>query len=246
MSSVSQSVVRTIRVFETFERDRKALTAQDIAHAIGAPRSSCAALLKTLCDQGMLGVDRRTNSYFPTARFAALGAWISDGSIFPQALMTLLETLKDLTGETVTLAAYQDLMIELVQVEKSDNAISFTAEKGQKFSVWGTGVGTAYLSTLEAQQIRALYRRAENRRQIDTGRHPLEAILQAADTARRQGFTIAVGAVFPDATAISAPVGLAVNMRPLIISITGPTSRVEPNFTLFGKLLVKEIAGLTP
>lgn len=244
MSSISSSVLRAFKLFELFEKHRKPMTAQELANGIGAPRSSCAALLKALADLGMLGMDRRTNSYFPTARFAELGSWIADGSLFPASVLELLETLRDVTGETVTLASYQDLMIELVQVEKSDQAISFTAEVGQRFSVWGTGVGTAYLSTLDALQIRALYKRAENRKMVDPETQPLEALLSHASQCRDRGYYIAVGAVFPDATAISATVGPAVSARPLIVSITGPSDRMRPNFEKFGDLLASELSKL--
>ncbi len=244
MPSISSSVLRTFKLFEMFEKHRKPMTAIELANGIGAPRSSCAALLKALADLGMLGMDRRTNSYFPTARFAELGSWIADGSLFPASVLELLETLRDVTGETVTLVSYQDLMIELVQVEKSDQAISFTAEVGQRFSVWGTGVGTAYLSTLNTLQIRALYRRAENRKLVDPTIQPIETVLAHASQCRDRGYYIAVGAVFPDATAISAPVSSSISARPLVISITGPSERMRPNFEKFGNMLVSELNAL--
>ena len=244
MSSTSQSVGRTIALFEAFARERRALTAVEIATLIDAPRSSCAALLKTLADLDMISLDRRTSSYFPTARFAEMGSWITDGSLYPPALLNLLKMLKSVTGETVTLAAYQDLSMELVQVERSDQAISFTAEKGQIFPIWGTGVGTAYLSTLDAPQIRALYRRAEDRKLIDSKAMPIETVLAQVDHARREGYHVAEAAVFPDATAVSAAAGIQVAMRELVISITGPTTRVRGKYELYGRMLNSEAARL--
>lgn len=245
MSSISQSVGRALRVFEAFAAEKRPLSAGEIASFIAAPRSSCAALLKALCDEDMISIDRRTSSYFPTARFAELGAWIANGSIYPPELLELMSALREETGETVTLAAYNDLLMELVRVERSAQAISFTAEKGQKFPIWGTGVGTAYLTLLDNSQIRALYRRSEARRQIDGRTPPLDDVLQIVAKARADGFAVAEGAVFQDASAVSAPLGIEINMRQLVVSITGPTNRMSANYGQYGERLIQMISGLS-
>jgi DNA-binding IclR family transcriptional regulator len=241
MSSTSQSVGRTIELFAGFARERRALSASEIAAIIAAPRSSCAALLKTLVDLDMVSVDRRTATYFPTARFAQLGAWISDGSIYPAKILEIMHELCAVTGETITLATSNDLMIELVQVERSEQAISFAAEKGQKFSLWGTGVGTAYLASLDNAQIRSLHRRCETRKLVPNHAPPIEDILNAAAAARRKGYTVAEGAVFADASAIAAPTPLKVNGRPLVVSIAGPTTRMKRRYDALGALLVERL-----
>lgn len=242
MSSTSQSVGRTIELFAGFAREKRALSASEIAGIIDAPRSSCAALLKTLVDLDMVSVDRRTATYFPTARFAELGAWISDGSIYPPRILEIMHELRAVTGETITLATSNDLMIELVQVERSEQAISFAAEKGQKFSLWGTGVGTAYLASLDAAQIRALHRRCETRKLVPKQAPPIEEILGAVAEVKRNGFTIAEGAVFADASAIAAPAPVKVNGRPLVVSIAGPTARMKSRYAALGALLVEKLA----
>jgi len=245
MAAVSQSVERAFKVFEVFKEQRRALTALDIIQHINAPRSSAAALLKTLVDLELLSIDRRTTTYFPTAKFAMLGTWLDDGSLFPKALLETLEVLRDKTGETVTLAANQDLHMELVQVVSSGQAISFRAEKGQTFPLFGTGVGTAYLSTLDTQQIKNLYRRAKDRKVMLPNTPTLDAVLHSVELCVEQGFHIAEGAVFKDATAISKATGINVAARPLIVSVTGPTERMKQRFDDISALLIAELSQLT-
>lgn len=244
MAAVSQSVDRAFQIFEVFKRERRALSALDIMQQINAPRSSAAALLKTLVDLEFLSIDRRTATYFPTAKFATLGAWLDDGSLFPVALLDALEFLRDQTGETVTLAAYQDLHMELVQVVSSGQAISFRAEKGQTFPLFGTGVGTAFLSTLDIPQIKNLYRRAQDRKLITAQTPPLETLLSDVQKCLSQNFFVAEGAVFKDATAISSATGMDVAARPLIVSITGPTARMKPQFTNIGQMLASVLSSI--
>lgn len=243
MSSTSQSVGRTIKLFQAFARERRALASQEIASAIDAPRSSCAALLKTLADLGMISIDRRTATYFPTARFAELGAWIADGSIYPHELLDLLKRLAVATGETVTLGAYNDLEVELVRVERSEQAISFSADRGQKLPLWGSGVGTAYLSRLDNSQIRTLYRRCADRRMIGPMTPHLEDVIEAVEAARRRGYAVAEGAVFPDASAVSVATDIEANMRPLVVSVAGPTIRMKPHFAKIGGMIADMLRG---
>jgi len=246
MSSTSQSVARAFKLFEVFAKLQRPLASQELAALVGAPRSSAAALLKTLCDLGLLRIDRRTATYFPTARFAELGAWLADGVIYPPELLDGLKQLCAATGETVTLGTFNDLQIELVRVERSDQAISFTAEPGQKLPLWGSGVGTAYLSALQTPQIRSLYRRATKRRLLGPRAPALGQILSAVKSARSTGWAIAEGAVFPDASAISVPTSAAANTRTLVVSVVGPTIRMKPHFDTIGRKIVAVFGSHAP
>lgn len=243
MSSTSQSVGRAFRLFEAFANERRPMASHEIAALIGAPRSSAAALLKTLCDLNMLRIDRRTATYFPTARFAELGVWISDGAIYPPELLDGLKQLCSATGETVTLGTFNDLQIELVRVERSEQAISFTAEPGQKLPLWGSGVGTAFLSSLQASQIRSLYRRSAKRGLLGPRMPALSLVLAAVDTARSKGWAIAEGAVFPDASAVSMPTSAVANTRTLVVSVVGPTIRMKPHFDDIGQKILVMLHG---
>lgn len=205
------------------------------------PRSSCAALLKTLFELNMVSTDRRKSSYFPTAKFAELGGWLSAENLYPESLLLALQTLAEETGETITLAAYNDLMLELVHVKKSRQAISFSAERGQKFPVWRTALGTAFLANRDNSQIKTLYRRAVDRRQILENEFTVEEILWEVDRARELGYAFARGIVYPDGSAIARNTGLENNGRQLIVAVAGPTHRLETKVRDIGHLLIETI-----
>ena len=241
MSSTSQSVNRAIELFRLFAEQKRALSAIEIANMIKAPRSSCSALLKTLSDLNMISIDRRTSSYLPTAEFAELGAWLSSRALYPDELLTCLDAVAEATNETVTLSAYQDLWLELVHVNRSRQAISFAAERGQRFPVWGSAVGTAYLSGLDTPKIRSLYRRAEDKRLIDPRMHHLDEILHKVEAACELGYAAVEGGVFPDAAAVAVRTGYENNGRALIAAIAGPTSRMKNRYEAYGRLLIESI-----
>ncbi|MEM1104175.1 MAG: helix-turn-helix domain-containing protein [Pseudomonadota bacterium] len=245
MASTSQSVRRAFEVFKLFASERRSLSTIEIAESLGAPRSSCAALLKTLFDLNLLSMDRRASRYFPTAEFAELGAWLNADELYPPNLLSSLEALSAETGETVTLAAYNDLMIELVDVFSSRQAISFSAEKGQRFAVWRSALGTAYLTRLDTAQIRALYKRSLDRRVIANDEIDIENVIETVSQARRAGYAFAKGVVFPDASAMACDTGLDNNGRPLIFAIAGPTERMERNEDAFSRRLLDAATGFT-
>lgn len=241
MPSTSQSVRRAFEVFRLFAKEQRSLSTIEISESLSAPRSSCAALLKTLFDMNLLSMDRRASRYFPTAEFAELGAWLNAEKLYSASLLSGLERLAEKTGETVTLAAYNDLMLELVAVFSSRQAISFSAEKGQKFPIWRSALGTAYLTRLDPPQIRSLYKRSLDRNIVSEKDVDIEDVLRSVSMAKSAGYAFAKGAVFPDASAMALDTGIDNNGRPLIAAIAGPTGRMEENEHRFGEHLVKEL-----
>ena len=145
MSEGARSVVRTVSLFEEFARARRALTSSEIVERLGAPRSSVADLLHTLVDEGVLAMDRRRATYLPTAKFAKLGAWLIDSWRSNHTLLDALERLALDTGETTSFAAPSDLEMEIVHAINKPGGIRWTAEVGQRYTVFGSAVGAAHL-----------------------------------------------------------------------------------------------------
>ncbi len=241
MPSTSQSVNRTFALYQYFAEEQRALTAQDIADYLHIPKSSCTALLKTLSDLDMLSLDRRTTTYIPTASFAQLGAWLTDESVYPQDLLDAMDHLARVTEETITLSVYNDLQLELVRVQESPQAISFSATPGQKFTVWGSALGIAYLSKQSTQQVRALHKRVTERGFIEPGMPSLEDVLAAVATAKKAGYAVIEAAVYPDAAAIAVHTEFEIHRRPLMLAVAGPTQRLRPNIEAYGSLLCSKV-----
>jgi DNA-binding IclR family transcriptional regulator len=240
--SISQSVARMISVFELFERERRPLTSADIGAALTVPRSSLGALLRTLVDLSVLALDRRSATYLPTAHFARLGAWLTESVAQDPRIYDLLKHIQAATGETVTLACPTDLCMELVHVERGNQIISFIADRGQRFSFWGTALGTAYLGTLPPSAIAPLYERCVRAGGEMAPRVPLRDITQIVASTRRSGFAEAFGAVFPDASAVSVALPEGIGIRRSVLSVAGPTDRIRQKESMLVALLKAEVA----
>jgi len=242
--SVSQSVVRLVKVLELFEREQKPLSSGYIGESIGAPRSSIAALLRSMVDMSILAFERRTMTYLPTARFGRLAAWLNDRMTVAPAVLDAAKRMQAATFETATLASVTGLWAELFAVERSTLPISFNIEPGAKVRLWGSAVGTAYLTTLPNPSIKALYDRCMTAPEGFAPTEPLEKVLRLVSDARRQGYAYASGGFVAEASAMSVPVPTELAVRPTLLTVAGPTHRMKQKQDMIATALLAEVETL--
>jgi IclR family transcriptional regulator, KDG regulon repressor len=223
---VSRSVTRLIQVLEVFERERRPLTSAQISAALDGPRSSIAALLKEMVELSALAHDRRTTTYFPSARFARLTGWLASSFIANQAVLEFLEILQERIVETALVAMPIEQEMEVVHIVRGSRSISYWTEPGRRYPIIGSAGGTAYLSTVPKTAIQTLFARAQRSGQI-AGGIDLETLLKRVAQAGRDGYSVAFGAVDSDVAAICAPLPEKVGPKPLVLSISGPIERLR-------------------
>ncbi|MCC7083303.1 MAG: helix-turn-helix domain-containing protein [Burkholderiales bacterium] len=224
----ARSVVRTVSLFEEFSRARRALTSSEIVERLRAPRSSVADLLRTLVHEGVLTMDRRRATYLPTSKFARLGDWLIDGWRSNHMLLDALERLSLDTNETTSFAAPNDLEMEIVHASNVRGGIRWTADVGQRYTLFGSAVGAAHLATLPGTTIRSMYARAQR---LPPERGPiasLPVVLACVQQARKDGYAYAVGALHKEVAALGAMIPVDAGPRALYVAIGGPRDRFEP------------------
>lgn len=226
MSDLTLSLQRLSALLELFARERRPLSSAAIGTALAAPRSSVAALLKALVQMGWLAHDRRAATYLPTAKFATLGGWVLDEALLSPALLEAVQQLQVATGETVSISAPADLGLEVLHVAGPDVGIRLVIQVGGRLALWGTAIGTAYLTTVADPTIRSMYRRTEA-----SGAPPRVSLRAAMLVVRRArengGMAFAESAVVPDVAAVSAPLPEGVAPRTLVVSVGGPVNRMR-------------------
>ncbi len=226
MPDLTLSLQRLSALLELFARERRPLSSAAICADLDAPRSSVAALLKALVQLGWLAHDRRAATYLPTAKFSTLGAWVLEGRLLPRSLLDAAQELQAATGETVSLSTPADLGLEVAHVIGPDVGIRLVIRVGVRLALWGTAIGTAYLTTLADPTIRSMYRRSEGGG--DPPRASLRSVMAAVRRARDNGgLAFAESAVVPDVAAVSAPLPEGVAPRTLVVSVGGPATRMR-------------------
>ncbi len=225
-ASVSQSVERAVQILTLFEAERRPLSRLFIADTLDAPRSSVAALLQGLTELDILSLDRRTQTYFPTARLGRLAGWVDQVFSVDAPVLDLLKRLQEATLETVTLAVPLSQALEVIRVEPGQHPVSYVATIGQMVPLWASAVGNAYLSTEPDKAIAELHRRDRDKASEWPAPAPLDIIMEAVRKTRRDGYSLYIGSVASDAATIAAPLPRRGGLRAMAVAMSGPTSRI--------------------
>lgn len=228
-AGVVKSAGRAFEVLELFRVERRQLTAAEIGQALGYPKSSTNALLKSLASLGYLVLHPRTLRYFPSLSVTRLGDWIPAAVLAAGDAFAIIAEVHAATQETVTLTVQNDLSVNFLKVIPGTFPISLSMTEGFVAPLFSTAVGTAILTQLPDEEIAALAARANARARRRTEKVDLEAVLRTVREARQRGFAVLYDAVFPDTGAIAVPFPSRVEGFPMAIGVGGLRDRMRRN-----------------
>lgn len=239
-----KSAARAFEIVEAFRSERKRLTAAQLGAMLNYPRSSLSVLLKSLVAQGYLSYAEHEQSYFPTLKLTHLGEWVPGALFGASEALSLLADLRTRTRETVTLTMAAGLHMRLLTALTGTHPIGLQLDEGTLFPIFGSGVGTAWLSTLGDEAIAGLHQRA--RAAAARGRVPdLAGVLAAVAIVRRNGYCAMHDAVVPDAGAIAMPFSAPDYGEALVVAVAGLSHRVRANEETIARDLKRYIAAMT-
>ncbi|MDE2403322.1 MAG: helix-turn-helix domain-containing protein [Sphingomonadales bacterium] len=177
--SLSRSATRALDVLELFGEIRLPLRAVEIARRLSLHPSTANQLLKTMVDSGHLLFDARAKSYLPSPRLGEFARWLALSWPGGAGLRPLLREIQQATGAVVTITTANDLFMQVI-----DHACppGRDPERGLGVSVFGSAIGSAWLSTIDDAEIARLADRAR----LPADRLP--RILADVAAIRRDGF----------------------------------------------------------
>ena len=137
--SLSRSATRALDVLEYFGVVCRPLRAVEIAHALGLHASTTDQLLKTMVDSAHLVFEARTKLYHPSPRLIRFGGWLADSYFGDDRIRHMMEAIQAGSGETVTLAAQNDLFMQVIDTLQPGG--SPAVMRGIKVPLFGLGPG---------------------------------------------------------------------------------------------------------
>lgn len=155
--SMSRSATRALDVLEAFGAARRPLRAIEIARLLGLTPSTANQLLKTMADSAHLLFDARTKTYQPSPRLAAIASWIAETYGLDSRISDLVRDVQARTGFVATVTTQSDLFMQVIDLCGAEGA---GGERGLKISLFGSAIGSAFLSTLDDGEVRRLAARA--------------------------------------------------------------------------------------
>lgn len=213
--SLSRSATRALDVLEFFAEARRPLRAVEVARRLGMTPSTTNQLLKTMVDSAHLVFDARLKTYLPSPRLYDFGAWLVDTYGVGGRLRELLTDIQSRTGMVVTVTTPNDLFMQVIDQASPEGR---APERGLQVDLFGTAIGSAYLSMLDDTEVLRLGDRAR------IARAEMPLILAQVDRIRNDGYAdgaSADGAMW----SIAMPLhGLHV---PAVLGLAGPAAAVQ-------------------
>lgn len=155
--SRSQSATRALDVLELFGEAGRPLRAIEIVNALAMNRSTANQLLKTMVDSSHLVFDARAKTYTPSPRLARFSAWLVNvygpGDRFDE----LVRDIQARTGLFVTVCIPNDLFMQVMEARSPHG---LPTQRGLRISPFDSVIGSAYLSTLDKEELARLADRA--------------------------------------------------------------------------------------
>jgi DNA-binding IclR family transcriptional regulator len=224
-------VARTLDVIELFAQARRPLPLTELAQGLGAPMSSCLALVRTLVARGYLYEVRRRGGYYPTARLQALSALIQTGDPWLEQVRPHLLALRDAANETVMLGKIQDGAVVFLDVVESMQPVHYAARPGERRPLHTSAVAKAILARMTPAERDGVLAAADFRRYTEHTLATRDALCAEVERVQVQGWAANVGESVEDLTGLAVALDLGGEWYALCMA--GPTPRVwaqrEPN-----------------
>jgi len=189
-SNIVKSTGRAFAIFEAFEQHRRPVSLGEIASELQYPKSSAAALLKSMVSIGYLSYARSTRTYFPTTRINTLGRWIPQQLAADGIDLRLMHKLRDTTGAAVVLGGQSDFYIQYLHVlDTTPPCVS--ARVGTLRFLTSSGTGIALLSHATSAEVTRIVRATNH--SLVRQRRPLldvSSLMPIIRRTRRYGYVL--------------------------------------------------------
>jgi IclR family transcriptional regulator, acetate operon repressor len=233
---MSKIVGRTLDFLEIFADQKRPLSASEIARLLGIPASSCHDVLQALQERGYLYELSPRGGYYPTLRIYEIARTIADHD--PVVLRTdvLLRSLRDTVDESVLLSKVNGLQASYLMAFEPSHPLRFLAKVGENVrSLHATSAGKALLANLSSRELDA-YLKANSLAAL-TARTitSKSALREALTTGNKLGWFLNREESQEGVTTLSAR--FLWTSAVYIVTIAGPTARVEPKVEKAAELL---------
>lgn len=215
-SRTIKSAHRVLEILEYFDQDRRFATVMDMSRTLNYPQSSTSELLRCLTQLGYLHYNRVRRTYSPTTRVALLGAWVKPSLFRGGPVLSAIDDLAKITGETVILSTSSNYMLQHLHVIHGNDEHAIDAHAGDELPILHSPQGRLLLSSYRNESIRSAVHRL-NADEQDLSRHVRVAeLLSEFATLRERSWVIDQNS---DIGCIAVLLPLGRNMDRLTVSI---------------------------
>lgn len=221
-----KSAARTLEILELFHEMRTPLRLTYIFEKLAYPQSSTTTLLKSMVVLGYLNYDRRSRTYFPTPRVAALGDWVNHHLFGAGDLLALMDTVFVQTDETVVISSQNDIFIQHIRVLQPSHEHKAPPAEGAMRLLPHSAAGLVLMSRMSAKALDKLCRHINAYEPDRAKRVEIESLQEQLQWVRREGYSLLAAFPIPEAAGIAMPLPRAPHGIPLTLGVGGLNSRI--------------------
>ncbi|MFC0302868.1 helix-turn-helix domain-containing protein [Sphingomonas sp. C8-2] len=224
-SRTIKSAHRVLEILEYFDQDRRHATVMDMSRTLSYPQSSTSELLRCLTRLGYLHYNRFRRTYSPTARVALLGAWVKPALFRGGPVLSAIDRVADLVGETVILSTASNYVVQHLHVIHGQEEDAIDAHVGDTLPLLHSPQGKLLLSSYQNDHIRSAVHRL-NAEESDASRHVrLADVMEEMAALREKGWLVTDQADGSGCIAVLLPARRG--MDRLVISVLASREVIE-------------------
>jgi len=243
-----QSVTRVIRILEALCANPKPMSLAELSRALDAPKSSLAALLRGLAEEGF--VVASDGAWRLGAGAFGLGSALLEGRRRFQTSDLVREGMRRLaerSGETVLFAVPDEDGETMTYVDaiESPKAVRFAVSIGDRRPLYATAGGRALLAAGSDEALRGYLDRLRPEKHTEQTEVAKKRLLEAVMAARATGIAQTVDQMAEGVTGTAAALhGAAGNAIGALI-VAAPSARLQDRLPVLAKLVREEAAAIS-
>ncbi len=224
---MSKIVGRTLDFLEIFANQKRPLSLSEISRLLHIPASSCHDVVQALQKRGYIYELGPREGYYPTLRIYKIAKTISDCDPVILRANIVLQRLRDTLDETVLLAKVGGLNATYLLIFESSHPLRFLRRIGDNIkTLHANSAGKALLGSLSAPALAAYLKSAKLSAATPRTITSKRALRDEIAVGNKRGWFTNREESLEGVTTISARFVWMSGVY--IVTIAGPTSRIEP------------------
>ena len=236
-----QSVERAAAILRCFTEKKPEMKLSEIAAAVGLNISTVHGLVNTLKQNGLLEQNDEYQRYRLGYFLIELGDRAANSIDILKLSLPILQPLRAKLGETIHVAAIDNLEVIYIQKEESTQSMRIYTQIGSRNPAYCTGVGKAMMAFIDESVLETMLPEKMDRLTANTITLKSELLKELA-TIRSSGYAIDNEENVEGLTCVAAPIFDHTGRARYAISISGPTIRMTQDKIRESIELIKQAA----
>jgi len=221
-----RSVRRAVAIFELLLKEAEPLPVAEIVARLGYPKSTVYDLVRSLVETGYLERVDRGHDLFLGRKLFELGMAYKARTDLLRDGASIVEELRDVTGETVQLSVLENDNMLVLLKEETRKPLRIISRVGSRVPPNWAAAGRLLISDLGDLDLRELLRRTSMQSPSGQAVTDTETLVGQVRKFRKQGYAIEVNEANLHAGCVAAPVIDASGRCIAAISVVAPEQRL--------------------